>query len=722
MNVLENCAEAAPDPSIEATATAASEERNLRMTISNGFEPADSNATARRCRGQRGRAPRRCCFHATGDVDVIERLPLLQRTSRLLRLASIACAALFAPIALAQGAPQGGDDNGARVGRVATFQGEVFVAPQDKPDEWAAVSLNYPVGTGDNLWMSGDGHAEIDYGGGQLRLGGDSNVHLSRLDDRQFALFVAQGRVIVRVRTLEPGETAVIDTPNAQIDLERPGLYRIDVSPDPAQTWVLVREGEAGIGLPGGAQQVLPGQTATVTGAGNAVAEVQNGVTVDALDTWSADRDRVYEGGRRAASYVSPEMVGYSDLDANGQWSTYPEYGAVWFPSTVVADWAPYRYGHWVWLAAYGWTWVDNAPWGYAPFHYGRWAYIGGRWGWCPGTFVRRPVWAPALVAWYGGNGWSVSASAGAPVYGWVPLGWRDPFVPWWGRCGSRCYERYNRPYAVNVAERSNRPPTYYANHSVPGAITAVPGAAFRGAQPVAVNRVALSPQAFASAPRLAGAPQVKPLAISTNVVRVGNGAPLPAGQIAARVKPAAVAPVTRQVGAAPGRNPVVQGPGTRAVGPAQQPVTRAPGAPYTPQPSYEARPGREVTPNAPPGAVRPAPMAVPPSTVTRSNPPVNAAPAQRFTPPVTSTPSATSAPPAQSRGVQREVVQHPVEKPAMRAPQAPVSSAPPRPAPAPVAPSPVRPPERAAPERPAAGQGHPQEAKPSPKPGERDR
>ncbi|MFN2638335.1 MAG: hypothetical protein ABR585_15090, partial [Gemmatimonadaceae bacterium] len=63
------------------------------------------------------------------------------------------------------------------------------------------------------------------------------------------------------------------------------------------------------------------------------------------------------------------------------------------------------------------------------------------------------------------------SVSVGGPVFGWIPLGWRDPLVPWWGRCSSRCYERYNRPYAVDLAERQHRPATWYANASVPGAI-----------------------------------------------------------------------------------------------------------------------------------------------------------------------------------------------------------------------------------------------------------
>jgi hypothetical protein len=39
---------------------------------------------------------------------------------------------------------------------------------------------------------------------------------MARLDDRTVALFVAQGRAIVRLRVLEPGEVARVDTPNTQ--------------------------------------------------------------------------------------------------------------------------------------------------------------------------------------------------------------------------------------------------------------------------------------------------------------------------------------------------------------------------------------------------------------------------------------------------------------------------------------------------------------------------
>ena len=124
------------------------------------------------------------------------------------------------------------DDLPGRVGRVAEFAGQLLLSPQDRPTTGrrSASTIRSPRAT--TCGCRRDGRAEVDYGGGQFRLAGDTNVHVARLDDRQLALFVAQGRVIVRVRVLDPGDVARIDTPNTQIALTRPGLYRIDVAPD----------------------------------------------------------------------------------------------------------------------------------------------------------------------------------------------------------------------------------------------------------------------------------------------------------------------------------------------------------------------------------------------------------------------------------------------------------------------------------------------------------
>jgi hypothetical protein len=418
-----------------------------------------------------------------------------------------------------------GSDLPSRVGRVSDTAGEVFLATQDRTNEWAPIGLNYPVTTGDNLWTSADGRAEIDFGAGQFRLAGDTNLQLNALDDHQLALFVASGRVIIRVRALEPGEVVRIDTPQTQIEIDRPGQYRVDVVPELQQTVLTVREGEAGVRFSGGIQQTLPGQAVTVSGADSATIAIQNGFGSDDFDTWSAARDFRYDSAR-GPGYVSRDMIGGRELDDYGTWETSPTYGPVWYPATVAVGWAPYRFGSWTWVAPWGLTWVDAAPWGYAPFHYGRWVWFSGRWGWCPGRYVARPVWAPAVVGWYGGQGW---ASAGGAVYGWVPLGWGEALVPWWNRCSVRCRSQYNLPYAVALADRAASPSIRYANASVPGALTAVSSAVLVGARPVEANLISVPGSAGTAAPVLAGAPAVKPVP-NRALLRPGLVMPMPAG------------------------------------------------------------------------------------------------------------------------------------------------------------------------------------------------
>src|SRR5207248_318138 len=81
------------------------------------------------------------------------------------------------------------DDLPDRVARIASLAGQLYLSAEDRATEWMAVSLNYPVTSGDNLWQSGDGQAEVDYGGDQFRIGAETSMHVSRLDDRQLALF-----------------------------------------------------------------------------------------------------------------------------------------------------------------------------------------------------------------------------------------------------------------------------------------------------------------------------------------------------------------------------------------------------------------------------------------------------------------------------------------------------------------------------------------------------
>jgi hypothetical protein len=594
--------------------------------------------------------------------------------ARVLRFVTSALVPVLLFVAAAKAADE---DLPGRVGRVADHAGEIFLAPEDRATDWTGVGLNQPITTGDNLWVNGSGRAEIDYGGGQFRLAGDTNLHVSRLDDRELALFVAHGSVIVRVRVLDSGDAVSVDTPNTQLQLNRTGLYRVDVDPDRETTTLVVREGEATVSLDGGVQHAWPGQSVSVTGMGASYADVRSGAGVDGFDTWSANRDRHYERARSTA-YVSRQMVGYADLDSYGTWETSATYGPVWYPTAVVADWAPYRFGHWTWISGFGYAWVDDAPWGYAPFHYGRWVHVGNRWGWCPGHYVARPVWAPALVGWYGGAGWSVSVNVGAPVYGWVPLAWGEAYHPWWGRCSNACWHRYNRPYAVNVVERPHRPPTTYVNVRA-GAITAVAGATLAAAKPVASNRIPI--RAGSPPPALAAAPPIRPLPVGAPAVRAGaGGAPAPAStlyQPKPRMAPTpAYSAPARDVPPAARTAPATAAP-TRTAPVTRAPSAANPAAPMTsaPRPAERQRQVSQGAPVPPPVSSQPitAPAAPRVEPKPRQAPrqegipvPAPAAPARAVAPP----PMTAAPPPPTSRAV----------TPAPPAPRAVAPGAPPAP------------------------------------------
>src|SRR5262249_88919 len=150
-----------------------------------------------------------------------------------------------------------------------------------------------------------------------------------------------------------------------------------------------------------------------------------------------------------SAQYVSADVAGVEDLDQFGTWQDTPEYGHAWIPQDVAPDWAPYSAGHWTFDTTYSWTWVDDRPWGWAPFHYGRWVSLNGTWAWVPGPVVTAPAYSPALVAFLSDG----AVGAGSAVIGWVPLGFGEPVVPWWGgprRIGHAFWGGWGGRHVVN--------------------------------------------------------------------------------------------------------------------------------------------------------------------------------------------------------------------------------------------------------------------------------
>ena len=369
-----------------------------------------------------------------------------RRSWRVLALLALC---LCAGLAQAQSDADDSADPPTRVARLSYIGGDLGFLPAGAKD-WSDANINRPLTTGDKLSSAVGARAELEFDGGTLRIDGQSDLGLLDLNDQMAQIELTQGSLSLSVRQLRDGESYEIDTPAVALVVDQPGTFRVDVDPRDGSTRVAALDGTATVFGENNAQRSInPGRAYRFGDASLSMVTISDINRGDAFDRWASERDRRYVQST-SRQYVSDDVVGYQDLDQYGAWQDSSEYGAVWYPRSVGADWAPYRNGHWAYIAPWGWSWVDAAPWGYAPYHYGRWAYTQRGWGWIPGPRGMRAVYAPALVAFVGGGGWSVGIGGG-PV-GWFPLGPGELYNPWYP-VGRRYYTNIN----INIYNNRGR-------------------------------------------------------------------------------------------------------------------------------------------------------------------------------------------------------------------------------------------------------------------------
>ncbi|MGA2696909.1 MAG: DUF6600 domain-containing protein [Terriglobales bacterium] len=433
-------------------------------------------------------------------------------------------------------------DPPGRVARLQYMDGSVSLQPGGV-DDWVQGSINRPLTTSDNIWADKNSRAELSLGNSVVRIGSETSLTMSNITDNVVQLQLHQGAMNLAVRKLFDGETYEVDTPNQAFTIRKAGSYRFDVDSTGDSTLVTVRRGEGESTGQGQTVRISAGNQVRFTGTNLAHVE-QSAPGPDAFDQWASSRDRNQSRDLSASSrYVGEGMVGADDLAQYGQWKDDSTYGNVWYPNSVQAGWAPYRYGHWIWVAPWGWTWVDDAPWGFAPFHYGRWAYVNNYWGWIPGPYYARPIWAPALVGWYGGWGWGwgwgfgFGWGWGRAGFGWCALGWREPFHPWYG--ASRGYFRNvnitnTRITNINRATNNfynhtgNANAMNHANMSRPGGFTAAPKSTLTNSSPVNKTMANVPASALKNAPSV-NRPSAAPTrnsVLGANTGKPASGAP----------------------------------------------------------------------------------------------------------------------------------------------------------------------------------------------------
>lgn len=397
------------------------------------------------------------------------------------------------------------DDPPGRVGRIAQASGTVAFQPigQRERIELSRESLqNWPVSGGDRLTTGAGGRVELEIGSTVVRLGEHTRLELLRLDDEGIMLQLQQGSLAVWIRREDVAREISIKTPGSSIQPLGAALLRVDVAGRDARVKtdsVTAWRASVSVEQDGASLRLNPGQRAERLPQGDGW---RLGAPLsDAFASWAMRTDEP-----ATPSPGLDEMTGADTLARYGDWYESDEYGQVWSPRGVDRDWAPYRQGRWVWVTPWGWTWVDQAPWGFAPFHYGRWVTLQGRWSWVPGRYQYRPVYAPALVVWSGRPGASFSFTIG-PGVSWFPLAPREVYVPYYP-CGPRHIGYVNQPHGVVMPpprQLIDHPDDYlrdtrYRYGRTPGAISQAPS--------VRVPPVWQAPVQMLPAPRPAPRPE----------------------------------------------------------------------------------------------------------------------------------------------------------------------------------------------------------------------
>ncbi len=621
--------------------------------------------------------------------------------------------------------------------RLSLINGEVsFWRPGD--EDWSAARTNLPLAPGDELYTSSGGNLELQIGPRAfVRAGSETQIGLENQEPDFLQFRVTGGTAALDLRTLEPGHTVELDTPNAAFTVEHTGYYRIDVTED-RTIFISRRGGSAALTTAvGETSGIGPNQRVVVEGVEQPQVLAYNAPDLDAWDSWNYARtdSLLASSGTR---YVAGDVYGAHDLDRYGQWQTEPTYGPVWFPNDEPADWAPYSSGIWVPDPDYGWTWVDDAPWGWAPYHYGRWVHVRNRWCWAPGPIVARPYYAPALVAFFGGGGVSVGVGIRGPDIGWIALGWGEPVLPWWGPprfVGHPWWGGWGGPRHTTIINIHN-----YENIRYPRAIIGIPRDRFgrervergrlrniepqhltpiHGRLPVPTSafrpptsgQVAHPRPAERNRPVVATRPPRRP----PNLVPAG-AAPRPAPHLvrppsSQEMRGRRPAPAVGEPGARPEAQPPTRlrqlPPAARSrsgnpASPAERPQQqqRNPQAPAAPAPREQSQPPpvnqlHREAPQRPPAREmnRESPHRPPAPEVRREQPQPRAAEPARQAPPAAAPappssdmrrpprqapPAAAPAPPSDVQRPPRQAPQPEVRRPAREAPPAPADAAPP--------------------------------------------
>lgn len=324
------------------------------------------------------------------------------------------------------------DGNGpVRLARFSYIEGNVSWRP-DSNSDWSDASVNLPLRQGAQIWVTGNGRAEIQFDdGGYLRLGDSAVATLQSMysDDNGEFTEVRLNDGLASLDLRNERSLYQVDTSLGSVTADGPARVRVGSN---SGLEVAVRDGSAKV-------ETENGDTSLDAGDYVYLPTADDTMVVDAVpgeddwDQFNDSRDQQINNPNSDQSRYLPASIQIcaGNLDTYGSWHDDPQYGEVWCPREDDPNWRPYASGHWVWVNPFGWTWVASDAWGWAPYHYGTWVDESWGWSWVPGP--ARQYWSPAVVHFSESNGtvaWVALAPSEVHYTNVSIAGWGHP--DWW--------------------------------------------------------------------------------------------------------------------------------------------------------------------------------------------------------------------------------------------------------------------------------------------------
>lgn len=376
----------------------------------------------------------------------------------------------------------------SRVARLSDLAGIVSFSPAGE-DDWVIATRNRPLITGDRLWNDKNSESLLELNGATFCVGSDTSISFVNLDDTIAQVQIEQGSLLLHITSLGKNQSYEIDTPQLALSINQTGEYRIDVAPAGKTTLVSIRKGEADAYDENNAFTLPSGSSYQFSGSDLSQYQIQPLIARDHLYQWCSNH--IPAASAVSEKHVSENVIGSADLNLYGTWKPHAQYGTIWYPTNVSADWAPYREGYWVWCDALGWTWVGGESWGFAPYHYGRWLYVDNGWCWVPGSYQAEAYYAPALVVFVEGAAFEDVA--------WFPLGPDDIYYPAY-KVNQEYFIKMNsgntliNKNIIASAFNKSMPAFNFKNLQIQKGITAISKSAFVQAQPANKNMINIPP------------------------------------------------------------------------------------------------------------------------------------------------------------------------------------------------------------------------------------